>query len=102
MPVITAISPQGRESGRTRNASGAPERIRTSDLCLRRATLYPAELRARNEAARGAGAGFEGSSPSVRQTGKRLRNIPPSPVIVQPANGLGVNREGCQVHNGQV
>jgi hypothetical protein len=27
-------------------ASGAPERIRTSDLCLRRATLYPAELRA--------------------------------------------------------
>src|SRR5262245_38071252 len=28
-------------------ANGAPERIRTSDLCLRRATLYPAELRAR-------------------------------------------------------
>ena len=26
---------------------GAPETIRTSDLCLRRATLYPAELRAR-------------------------------------------------------
>ena len=25
---------------------GAPERIRTPDLCLRRATLYPAELRA--------------------------------------------------------
>ncbi len=24
---------------------GAPERIRTSDLCLRRAALYPAELR---------------------------------------------------------
>ena len=28
--------------------SGAPERIRTSDLCLRRAALYPAELRARD------------------------------------------------------
>ena len=28
--------------------SGAPETIRTSDLCLRRATLYPAELRAPN------------------------------------------------------
>jgi hypothetical protein len=28
---------------------GAPERIRTSDLCLRRATLYPAELRALRE-----------------------------------------------------
>src|SRR6202034_3552688 len=27
--------------------TGAPEGIRTSDLCLRRATLYPAELRAR-------------------------------------------------------
>ena len=26
---------------------GAPERIRTSDLCLRRAALYPAELRVR-------------------------------------------------------
>jgi hypothetical protein len=26
---------------------GAPEKIRTSDLCLRRAALYPAELRAR-------------------------------------------------------
>src|SRR5665213_2045171 len=26
--------------------TGAPETIRTSDLCLRRATLYPAELRA--------------------------------------------------------
>ena len=25
---------------------GAPERIRTSDPCLRRAVLYPAELRA--------------------------------------------------------
>jgi hypothetical protein len=28
-------------------SNGAPERIRTSDLCLRRAALYPAELRAR-------------------------------------------------------
>lgn len=26
---------------------GAPEAIRTPDLCLRRATLYPAELRVR-------------------------------------------------------
>ena len=26
-------------------ACGAPERIRTSGLCLRRAALYPAELR---------------------------------------------------------
>src|ERR1700694_4020814 len=27
--------------------SGAPDTIRTCDLCLRRATLYPAELRVR-------------------------------------------------------
>ena len=27
--------------------SGAPDRIRTCDLCLRRAALYPAELRVR-------------------------------------------------------
>ena len=30
--------------------SGTPERIRTSDLLLRRQTLYPAELRARKKA----------------------------------------------------
>ena len=29
--------------------NGAPDTIRTCDLCLRRATLYPAELRARRE-----------------------------------------------------
>src|SRR5262245_66150121 len=28
-------------------SSGAPDKIRTCDLCLRRAALYPAELRAR-------------------------------------------------------
>src|SRR5579863_10088747 len=30
--------------------SGAPDRIRTCGLCLRRATLYPAELRAQSPA----------------------------------------------------
>ena len=33
---------QGRS--RPKGPDGAPKRIRTSDLCLRRATLYPAEL----------------------------------------------------------
>ncbi len=33
-------------SDTAQDLNGAPERIRTSDLCLRRATLYPAELRA--------------------------------------------------------
>jgi hypothetical protein len=28
-------------------SAGAPDKIRTCDLCLRRAALYPAELRAR-------------------------------------------------------
>src|SRR3990170_656628 len=39
---------QGRESERRdmNEVSGAPERIRTSDPRLRRAVLYPAELRA--------------------------------------------------------
>ena len=37
--VVTRMIKRPREYG-------APERIRTSDLCLRRATLYPAELRA--------------------------------------------------------
>ena len=42
-----------RESSRGAWCSGdcfsAPDRIRTCDLCLRRATLYPAELRARKQ-----------------------------------------------------
>src|SRR3954470_22194797 len=32
---------------RCQQITGAPEGIRTPDLCLRRAALYPAELRAR-------------------------------------------------------
>src|SRR5262245_5998698 len=32
---------------RAHKISGAPDKIRTCDLCLRRAALYPAELRAR-------------------------------------------------------
>ena len=39
--VVLAYWPEGR-------IYGPPERIRTSDLCLRRAALYPAELRARS------------------------------------------------------
>ena len=34
-------------SGLDNEMNGAPEGIRTPDLCLRRAALYPAELRAR-------------------------------------------------------
>ena len=33
--------------GNTHGENGAPDRIRTCGLCLRRATLYPAELRVR-------------------------------------------------------
>ncbi len=35
-----------RKNNHENQEDGAPERIRTSDLCLRRAALYPAELRA--------------------------------------------------------
>src|SRR2546423_573361 len=40
----------GRHAPRKRRPTavfGAPDRIRTYDLCLRRAALYPAELRVR-------------------------------------------------------
>src|SRR6476646_1133471 len=36
-----------RGSVRVRERDGAPDRIRTCGLCLRRAALYPAELRVR-------------------------------------------------------
>src|SRR5579883_152511 len=42
LPQISALSRRAAKSLK----SGAPEGIRTPDLCLRRATLYPAELRA--------------------------------------------------------
>ncbi len=42
MLEVLAIQPNP-----TKAKAGAPDRIRTCDLCLRRAALYPAELRAR-------------------------------------------------------
>src|SRR5215469_4588005 len=56
VPVLALVASSRTAAGmaaptrlaiRSRTSSGAPEKIRTSDLCLRRATLYPAELRAR-------------------------------------------------------
>jgi hypothetical protein len=46
--VLPPIGSDGQYPGHYRQTSwlGAPDRIRTCDLCLRRATLYPAELRA--------------------------------------------------------
>ena len=40
--IVTRLSPEGRKSG-------APDRIRTCGLRLRRPSLYPAELRARGK-----------------------------------------------------
>gem|GEM_PF-4262420 len=45
-PKAARLMDQAREVLRYLFIVGAPERIRTSDLCLRRAALYPAELRA--------------------------------------------------------
>src|SRR4030088_2080184 len=55
--VVTEIAEPGgglmlrmtmeRGTSTARRKNGAPEGIRTPDLCLRRAALYPAELRAR-------------------------------------------------------
>src|SRR5262249_47299631 len=36
---------RARTEGQLVGKAGAPDRIRTCDLCLRRATLYPTELR---------------------------------------------------------
>ena len=38
--------PRTRKNQEMLENNGAPDTIRTCDLCLRRATLYPAELRA--------------------------------------------------------
>ena len=40
------LQPTGAKKGYLAEIIGAPEGIRTPDLCLRRAALYPAELRA--------------------------------------------------------
>jgi hypothetical protein len=46
-PARRAPGAKGRTRGQRslRRYAGAPDTIRTCDLCLRRATLYPAELR---------------------------------------------------------
>ena len=43
----TMVKPGSVRHGKCRRVDGAPDTIRTCDLCLRRATLYPAELRVR-------------------------------------------------------
>lgn len=57
-----AIARCGRQSAEF----GAPDRIRTCDLCLRRAALYPAELRVRDRR----GHAKHGSYSRVRGQGK--------------------------------
>src|SRR5205085_5820654 len=54
-----------RGGGGTALKHGAPDRIRTCGLCLRRAALYPAELRVRAEEAlsKGGGRGLEAFGP---------------------------------------
>jgi hypothetical protein len=58
--VTDPVQPPGSDEGRRLILSdGAPEGIRTPDLCLRRAALYPAELRARE--------GLDSGTPPTRQ-----------------------------------
>ena len=53
VPIWSLFGPRGENVRRCLLGKaledGPPERIRTSDLCLRRAALYPAELRADRE-----------------------------------------------------
>src|SRR4030081_3438611 len=46
-PGDTMVRPASVQFPKCRLVAGAPDTIRTCDLCLRRATLYPAELRVR-------------------------------------------------------
>ena len=45
---LTSLEGPSSQTPVFQRVSGAPERIRTSDLQLRRLSLYPAELRARS------------------------------------------------------
>jgi hypothetical protein len=47
LPLIAAATATKLSCNSLISLAGAPEGIRTPDLCLRRAALYPAELRAR-------------------------------------------------------
>ena len=90
-----------------RNLSGAPDTIRTCDLCLRRATLYPAELRvpARRRPRRGASTATaliaDRPPPrnarvgivAARARGRRCGSSGAEAV----AAGVGVGRRGCAV-----
>jgi hypothetical protein len=55
---------------RSPRETGAPDRIRTCDLCLRRAALYPAELRVR--------AHYFGRSGSRRRSGPAYKENEPA------------------------
>src|SRR5207237_10363242 len=68
---LSTFSPHRRDARGQLNdvESGAPDRIRTCGLCLRRAALYPAELRVREPRLRLAG------TCSASRCGPRRDNI---------------------------
>lgn len=72
--------------GIDQKGNGAPERIRTSDPCLRRAVLYPAELRAR--------AG--GVSPDPRSECEGLSRLFRARIIARRAAGP---KTACRRHH---
>src|ERR1700681_1100870 len=58
--------------------NGAPDRIRTCDLCLRRAALYPAELRARERCSSARPPGRANRGPKDLSRLARNDDIPPA------------------------
>ena len=78
--MTTAITMSG-----PRYKSGAPGEIRTHDLCLRRATLYPAELRVRRGRSDGAG-GHHSQTAGATQMGARAGGVP---AAASGENGAG-------------
>jgi hypothetical protein len=94
------IRPERTKPRRTRCTAGlhgfsAPDRIRTCDLCLRRAALYPAELRARKRT---------NSSRNLQRFPRARKAVPACPVafgsggrrLIPPSNGA---RSGSEEAN---
>ena len=72
-----AADSRGVAGAAIRDADGAPGRIRTCDLWLRRPTLYPAELRARAVSVRGGAVARQRRTPIVLFNGTARKHARP-------------------------
>jgi hypothetical protein len=84
--------PRPRKRKQLNYLAGAPETIRTSDLCLRRAALYPTELRVPAATSRRAARHAQAVGPAARQA--RLRQSRKTSRLDQPRARRGWDRAG--------